>query len=126
MFFCECMQALSENSPDLIARFNATGQFFYINPVIEDFTGQRPDYYMRKNLNEAGLDESVEARWQHVIEEVVASGEQAEFEMSFPVNGHSRQLRVNAIPEYEGDTAANGMSNTAPDSVLLVSHDITK
>ncbi|MDD3568096.1 MAG: PAS domain S-box protein, partial [Bacteroidales bacterium] len=33
------MQALSENSPDMIMRLNTSGQFFYANPMVEEYLG---------------------------------------------------------------------------------------
>ena len=114
------MQALSENSPDLITRFNKDGKFYYINPTIEEYTGRTPEYYLKKQLDEVGLDHGVEAAWQEIIQQVTQQNNKAEAELVFPSQHGDRQLRVNAIPEY------NNGSNDQPDSVLVVSHDITK
>src|SRR5690606_1446127 len=44
------MQALSENSPDLITRLDQEGTTFYINPVIETYTGFKPDHFLMKDI----------------------------------------------------------------------------
>jgi PAS domain S-box-containing protein len=64
------MQALSENSPDLITRFNQEGTFFYINPIIESYTGNNPEHYLSKSLEEVALTSSVVAQWQSILKEV--------------------------------------------------------
>src|SRR4051812_25660410 len=45
------MQALSENSMDLITRLE-DGAISYINPVIETYTGKGASAFMNKNINE--------------------------------------------------------------------------
>ena len=42
------MQALSENSPDLITRLESE-TISYINPVIEEYTGKKPGMFLNRN-----------------------------------------------------------------------------
>ena len=56
------MQALSENSLDLITRIDADGSFFYINPTIEALTGHKPNQYLNRKITEVGLNEEVVLR----------------------------------------------------------------
>ena len=112
------MQALSENSLDLITRIDSDGSFFYINPTIEALTGHKPDRYLNKKLDQVGLNEDVAAIWTHVIESVITSQEKKSCEMEFPSQEDTKIMMVNAIPEFDAE-------DKEVESVLLVSHDIT-
>jgi PAS domain S-box-containing protein len=111
------MQALSENSLDLITRLEGE-TISYINPVIEEYTGRQPNYFLNKKVNEAELDEAVLEGWLKVVEQVNTTNQKADTEMNFPSEKGTRIMQVNAIPEFD---EANKL-----ESVLVVSHDITE
>lgn len=111
------MQALSENSPDLITRLE-NEVISYINPVIEEYTGRKPVDFLNRKVKEAELDASVLEGWLRVVEQVNASNETVSTEMDFTSEKGTRIMQVNAIPEFD---EANKL-----ESVLVVSHDITE
>ena len=111
------MQALSENSPDLITRMDREGTFFYINPTIEAYTGKTPAHFLSKNLEEAGLGEAIVEEWKKVLYEVGATKHKVSREIDFPSEIGDRVMNLNAIPEFDEDEKL--------ESVLVVSHDIT-
>lgn len=111
------MQALSENSPDLITRLEH-GAISYINPVIEEFTGKNPVAFLNKSVKEVDLDKSILDHWLRVVEEVNQSNNTVSSEMDFPTEAGKRIMQVNAIPEYD--------ESNKIESVLVVSHDITE
>lgn len=112
------MQALSENSPDLITRFDQEGTFFYINPTIETYTGKKPDHFLHKHINESGLNSSVVEQWLNILDNVKETQSKVAKEIGFPAEDGEHIMHVNAIPEFdEGDSL---------ESVLVVSHDITE
>ena len=113
------MQALSENSPDLITRVSNNGTFFYINPIIEKLTGNAPNYFMNKKLNDIELNESIKEAWSEIVEKVLTDGDKYSVEIDFPSEIGKRIMSVNAIPEVDADT-------DEIESVLVVSHDITE
>lgn len=111
------MQALSENSLDLIARIE-NDSLSYINPVIEAFTGKKPGTFLNKKVKEADLDSTILNRWLQIVEQVNTTNAKVSTEMDFP-SGHSKLImQVNAMPEYD--------ENKNLESVLVVSHDITE
>jgi len=112
------MQALSENSPDLITRMDTEGKVFYINPTIESYTGSGPDTYLGKELREAGLNAEVVEAWTEVLHEVSTRNQKVSQEMDFPSEMGDRVMQVNAIPEFNEAEKL--------ESVLVVSHDITE
>lgn len=111
------MQALSENSPDLITRLEHEA-ISYINPVIEEFTGKNPAAFLNKSVKEVDLDKSILDHWLRIVEEVNQSNNTVSTEMDFPTEGGKRIMQVNAIPEYD--------ESNKIESVLVVSHDITE
>ncbi|MDH5396882.1 MAG: PAS domain S-box protein [Cyclobacteriaceae bacterium] len=111
------MQALSENSPDLITRLE-NNKISYINPVIESYTGNKPVAYINQKLNEIDLKKGIIDSWLSIVEEVNNNNDTVATEMDFPTNDGDRIMQVNAIPEY--DESKN------LESVLVVSHDITE
>jgi PAS domain S-box-containing protein len=111
------MQALSENSPDLITRFNKDGKVFYINPIIETYSGKEPSDFLNKEVTEVDLEGSLAQQWLKIIGDVIACNDKISLEMDFPSQLGDRVMQVNAIPEYN--------ENETIESVLMVSHDIT-
>jgi PAS domain S-box-containing protein len=111
------MQALSENSPDLITRLENEA-ISYINPVIEEYTGRGPVEFLNKKVKEAELDPAVLEGWLRIVEEVNQSNNTIATEMDFPSEMGKRVMQVNAIPEFD--------ESNKLESVLVVSHDITE
>lgn len=111
------MQALSENSPDLITRLESE-TISYINPVIEEYTGKKPVDFLNKKVKEAELDYTVLEGWLKIVEEVNQSSNTVSTEMDFPSEMGTRVMQVNAIPEFD--------ETNKLESVLVVSHDITE
>jgi PAS domain S-box-containing protein len=111
------MQALSENSPDLITRLEE-GSISYINPVIQAYTGKAPENFLNKKANETDLDKKVLESWLSIVEQVNQSNGKIATEMDFPSEMGKRVMQVNAIPEYD--------ESDKLESVLVVSHDITE
>lgn len=111
------MQALSENSPDLITRLENEA-ISYINPTIQEFTGKAPSLFLNKNVKEVELDSTILDGWLRIVEEVNKSNNTVSTEMDFPTDTGKRIMQVNAIPEYD--------ESNKIESVLVVSHDITE
>lgn len=113
------MQALSENSPDIIIRLDLEGNFSYVNPVIQKFTGMLPSVFLESNLNEINLDERIVKKWKEFKAILEGSPKALATEMEFPTHtGEELFMEVNCIPEF----AENG----ALESILYVIHDITE
>jgi PAS domain S-box-containing protein len=111
------MQALSENSPDLITRLE-DGAISYINPVIEAYTGKGPEDFLNRKARETSLDNTILESWLRIVEQVNSTNGKVATEMDFPSEMGKRVMQVNAIPEYD--------ETDKLESVLVVSHDITE
>lgn len=112
------MQALSENSPDMIIRLGTNEQFLYINPVVENYTGIDPNNIINKTLNEVDFDEHFINVLKETIEKISISPEKIETEFTFPSKIGERIMQVNAIPEFNEEKKLT--------TILFVAHDITQ
>nr|WKN35547.1 PAS domain S-box protein [Tunicatimonas sp. TK19036] len=112
------MQALSENSPDLITRLDKEGTFFYINPTIETYTGEAPSEFLNKKVIDSSFAPSVVDEWLKILGEVNQTEETIAKEIDFPSQMGDRVMHINAIPEFDEEEQL--------ESVLVVSHDITE
>ena len=111
------MQALSENSLDIITRLEHD-EISYINPTIQAYTGKSPQRFLNKKIKEAELETIILDQWLSIVEQVNSSNDKISTEMDFPSEMGKRIMQVNAIPEYDEQKNI--------ESVLLVSHDITE
>lgn len=114
------MQALSENSLDMIIRIGLTGKFFYMNPVFETVTGVSVSSAINQNIASVGLHENIVVAYQKIIEEIKSTVEKANFEFEFPSKdeNENRIMSIDAIPEFNEEKEL--------ETILIVAHDITE
>jgi PAS domain S-box-containing protein len=115
------MQSLSENSLDLIIRLSTDGRFYYVNPVVEDYTGLRPKDLINKNLQEVSLPKVLNDYFTGVLDSLAQNQQKTNTELSIPIKvgekTSERIMSIDAIPEGSGDML---------ETVLFVGHDITE
>ena len=113
------MQALSENSLDIILRFDIHRKISYINPAIEKFTGLEPGKFLLRHVDGLPIDGEVITKWNEVLDSIVASKSHVSTEMEFMnKEGNKLFMEVNAIPEFVEDGSL--------ESTLMILHDITE
>ncbi len=113
------MQALSENSPDMIARLSNEGVFYYMNPSFKDFFKIKAQETINHSITQVNINDD----FKHFIVNAIkqnnySNGKKTTIEHSFVENDKKYFLTINIIPEYQ-----NG--NKEPDTFLIVCHDIT-
>ncbi len=111
------MQTLSDNSPDIIIRVDLNRQFFYANPAIECYSELKSEEFHRKHLNVVDLREEITTFIDQTVEEVIATKQKVQKEISFPFNDDKRIINANAIPEFSEENRL--------ETVLFILHDIT-
>jgi len=113
------MQALSENSLDMIIRIGLNARFFYMNPIFERLTGVPVKDAMNKGIDEIQLSADVSEIYRKIISEIKTTKEKSSFEANFPTNeGETRIMSIDAIPEFGEDKEL--------ETILVVAHDITE
>lgn len=111
------MQALSENSQDIILRFDLEGTFMYVNPRLKYYTGINKAFTGLNNA-QAGINPDIVRRWNKIIADVCKEQKLIQREMFFETNIDEYIMQVNAIPEFNAENEV--------ESVLVVLHDVTK
>jgi len=112
------MQSLSENSLDLILRMNTKGQFFYANPIVEDFIGVKSREVINSRLEDLSIDEAMVNFFKDAIRHIRKTNQKLNQEIT--ITSLSKGLRImsfNAIPEFNENEL---------ETVLFVGHDITE
>jgi len=115
------MQALSENSLDLIIRLNLEGRFYYVNPVAEDYTGIRSNDMINKSFSEINLPESLHTYFTEIITEKRNNPQKSNNLLTIPIlMGEKQTIRfmsIDSIPEF---------TDHELETILFVGHDITE
>jgi len=110
-------RSLSENSPDMILRFDRQFRHLYANPAVEAKTGFSPEFMQGKTDREIGqppaLAEMLEAQYRRVFE----TGQPFEFEFTMPTPAGDVIFNTHFIPEKAPDGTV--------ETLLAVANDIT-
>jgi PAS domain S-box-containing protein len=111
------MQALSENSPDMIMRLNSTGQFFYANPMVEQYLGIPVKDLINQTLNSVELNEVLSNFLKETIKGIKTSKTKIEGDLTFNTKMGETIMHISAIPEFNENEL---------ETILFVGHDITE
>jgi len=115
------MQALSENSLDLILRLNTVGQFFYANPVVQNFMSIEPKDLINKTLSEISIADVLINYFRQTLDAIKTYPNKTSAEITVPaiIDGIAtdRIMSFAAIPEFNENEL---------ETVLFVGHDITE
>jgi PAS domain S-box-containing protein len=112
------MQALSENSPDMIIRISPEGKFYYANPMVKNFLGVSANQVKNNNINTIDINKTISTFFKDTLNQVIKTGKKINSETIFPTNKEKRIVQFNAIPEFnkEGEL----------ETILFVAHDVTE
>jgi PAS domain S-box-containing protein len=111
------MQALSENSIDMIIRINTMGQFFYANPMVENYLGIAAKDLINQTLSSVNFAEPLAEFFKDSIKSIKLSKEKIEGEVTYGSKLGETIMHIVAIPEFNENEL---------ETILFVSHDITE
>ncbi len=111
------MQALSENSIDMIIRINTMGQFFYANPMVENYLGIATKDLINQTLSSVNFVEPLTEFFKDAIKAIKVNKEKVEGEITFDSRVGETIMHIVAIPEFNENEL---------ETILFVSHDITE
>lgn len=112
------MQSLSENSPDLILRMNTKGQFFYANPMIQDFLGIKSSEIINARIDDLEIEPILVNFFKDSIKNIRRTNQKLNEEITIPTASlGERIMSFNAIPEFNENEL---------ETILFVGHDITE
>lgn len=111
-------QALVENNPDIIMRFDKELRCLYANPAIKFVTGKLAEDVIGKYIWDMGFGiEKSETLQKHLLS-VIESGEQLSFESEQVHSPGVRYYQAHFVPEFD--------NNRAVVSVLGIGRDVTE
>jgi PAS domain S-box-containing protein len=111
------MQALSENSPDMIMRLNTSGQFFYANPMVEEYLGIPVKDLINQTLNSIDFEDNLSTFLKETIKTIKTTKTKVDSDLTFPSKKGETIMHISAIPEFNENEL---------ETILFVSHDITE
>ncbi len=111
-------QSLVEHAPDLIWRLDREGNFLYVNPMIEQYTGYPPTHYIRNSIYSVGFSIDEVRFWRRFLDDVFESLEMKTEEIRFPSVYGERRMSVRGIPELAPDGTV--------ETVVVLLQDITE
>ena len=113
----EKFRALAENSPDIISRLDKELKYKYINHGSKTL-GLSSENLIGKKLEEVAPLNGITRIWVESARKVLKTGEIQEMEFDFPSIHGLKVFHSYMVPEYD--------ENGEIESLLVVSHDITK
>ena len=114
----EKFRALSENSPDVITRFDREMRHIYVNAAGIELYGKPARSIIGRTITESGLPDDYCSALKERIERVLETGGPAQIEGYLPAGEATRFYQSRCVPEYGQDgRVAN---------VLVVSRDLTE
>jgi PAS domain S-box-containing protein len=112
------LRSVTENTPDVLTRYDRQFRHVFVNSVIEKFTGLTVQEILGKTSRELGLPASMCDRWEKAIRYVFDHGAPSALDFSWrtPQDG-LRHFSCRLVPEFNerGDV----------ETTLGVTHDIT-
>lgn len=111
-------QALTENSPDVIARFDREYRHLYVNPAVTHATGRRPEEFIGKTNRDLSMPDEQCRLWDESLERVFTTGQENTYAFSFAAPDGTRYYQRKLVPEYN----SAGLIT----SVLSVARDISE
>jgi PAS domain S-box-containing protein len=111
------LEALLENAPDAIARFDSQIRYLYVNQIVEQVLGFSRDELLGKSMSEF-MSDPIYLFWEEHLRQVFATAQEQEIEFEFATAFGIRFYQARLVPEL--DTAGT------PISVVVISRDITE
>jgi PAS domain S-box-containing protein len=108
---------LAESIPDVIARLDRKLRYLYVNPAISSVLGREPTEFIGRENASLNLPEAIETPYLEAVRATFA--EDREHQFRFDV-GSGEALR-----HYEGRVIPEHSQDSGPDTVLVITYDVT-
>jgi PAS domain S-box-containing protein len=112
------LRTLTENVPDIIARFDQNLRHLYVNSAVEQATGLSVRDFLGKTNREMGMPEAQVNQWEEVLKRVLSTGEPMTIEFESPTPSGVKYYQSRCVPEFAPDCSVS--------SVLGITRDITE
>jgi PAS domain S-box-containing protein len=113
----ERFQALLENLPDTIMRFDRGARHLYVNPAVEALTGIPPADFIGKTHREMGFPEDLVQYWETKIAQAFAARRPLFEEFILPGQQGDLVMEWRLFPEFD--------SHAEVPTIITIARDIT-
>lgn len=114
----ERYRTLLENSPDIIARFDRTLRYIYVNTVIEKEWGLPREQVIGKTYLELGIPEATAQSWMKALAEVFETGQQVTRYNTAETEAGTQYYHSILVPEVGPDGSV--------ETILTITRNITE
>lgn len=111
------IRSVTENTPDVLTRFDRQFRHIFVNSVIEKITGQSVADILGKTTRELNMPDPLSEQWEQAISHVFDHGEDRSLEFCWPTLRGIRHFSSHLVPEFN--------ERGQVESVLAVTHDVT-
>jgi PAS domain S-box-containing protein len=112
------LQALADNTPDILSRLDSAMRYVFVNAAIENATGLAKKDFLGKTPRELGFPEEICRLWEDAARSVFATANAQSIEFSFTTPPGKRQYVSRLVPEMGNDNLV--------EFVLIVTSDVTE
>ncbi|PSB59097.1 hybrid sensor histidine kinase/response regulator [Chamaesiphon polymorphus] len=110
-------RTLTENAPDVIARFDRQLRHLYVNSAVVEVTGFSVGDFLGKSNREMGMAVDRVERWEEILRQVFSTGLPISTEFEFLTPTGVRYFQSRCVPEFAIDGSV--------ESVLTISRDLS-
>ncbi|GEM_PF-1183194 len=111
-------RTLTENSPDLVIRIDRDMRYVYVNSSVTEITGESPEDYVGKTMDEMNLPEEFVKFWNEKNQQIFNTCKSQEIEFDFTT--------LNGLKTYETTIVPECNLNGEVETILSISRDITE
>ena len=111
------IRSVTENTPDVLTRFDRQFRYIFGNSVIEKMTGLPEVKILGKTIREVGLAEDLCLQWEEAIAHVFDHGEKKSMDFFYLTLDGMRHFSCRLVPEFNEQGQV--------ESTLVVTHDFT-
>lgn len=97
------LRTLTDNTPDILARFDRAHRHVFINAPIERVTGLPPSAFLNKTNQELGMPAAQVEQWDAALRSVFDSGQTLQMEFELDFLGQPRHYLSRLVPERAPD-----------------------
>lgn len=110
-------EALAENAPDIVVRFDTHLRHLYVNKSVEKYTGKSKEDFIGKTNHELGMPKDLVSFWEKEMKQVIESRREHSFEFEFDSLMGKVYFESRVVPEFSVDGRVI--------SLLVISRNIT-
>jgi PAS domain S-box-containing protein len=111
------MRSLSDNTPDILTRFDRELRYVFVNSAIEKATGRPRDAFVGRVIRDVEMPEEIRDLWEQALRRVFDAKEPWSIEFGYRGPVGLRRYATRLVPEFSPEGEA--------ESVLAVTQDVT-